>query len=274
MKLSMTPQAVHLTDQYDDGKDARHYTFQLEQPSRESIKPGQFFTLTLPGFGEAAFTYLTSPNEQGCFQALIRRAGLLTRELFNTKTGAVLGYRGPFGSGIWPVEAIKDKSVLFIAGGIGLPPLATAIEALLANGSTIGLIYGSRDSAGQVLKQERKRWREQMPIIETFDHASGNQLSGTPLDHLDTVSRKLGGEPDIVLTCGPEMMMSAVGSCFTSRGLSAEKIWLALERRMHCGVGLCGHCYFGTSYVCTDGPVYSWGEFIKQQCCMGQALSE
>jgi len=267
MKLSMTPQAVHLIDQYDDGENSRHYTFQLAQPTDETIKPGQFFALTLPNFGEAAFTYLTAPDNQGRFQALIRRAGSLTSELFNIQTSTLLGYRGPFGSGLWPIEAIKNRRVLFIAGGIGLPPLATAIEALLENGSNIGLIYGSRDQAGQVLKQEREAWHKQMPIIETFDQASGSQLSGTPLDHLDAISQKLGGEPEAVLTCGPEVMMSAVGDFFTNQGLAKESIWLALERRMHCGIGLCGHCYFGSSYVCTDGPVYSWAEFLKQQNC-------
>jgi anaerobic sulfite reductase subunit B len=268
MTLSMTPQPIHLIDQYDDGENSRHYTFQLAKPTNKSIKPGQFFTITLPNCGEAAFTYLTPPDAQGRFQALIRRAGLLTSKLFETKTGALLGYRGPFGSGLWPIEDIKDKRTLIIAGGIGLPPLATAIEALLANGSKIGLIYGSRDPAGQVLKQERKKWHQLVPIIETFDQATGQQLQGTPLDHLDTIYQKLGGEPEVILTCGPEVMMSAVGDYFANRGLPAGDIWLALERRMHCGVGLCGHCYFGSSYVCTDGPVYSWQAFTKQQKIM------
>ncbi|MCF6281977.1 MAG: FAD/NAD(P)-binding protein [Candidatus Polarisedimenticolaceae bacterium] len=268
MNLSMTPQPIHLVDQYDDGDHSRHYTFQLAQPTSEQIQPGQFFTLTLAGFGEAAFTYLTAPDEQGRFQALIRRAGVLTSQLFKTETGTLLGYRGPFGSGLWPIEEIKEKRVLLIAGGIGLPPLATAIEALLANGSDVGLIYGSRDYAGQVLKQERERWQQQMPMIETFDQAVGDQLSGTPLDHLDAINQQLGGEVEAVLTCGPEVMMQAVGRSFTDRWQSTDNIWLALERRMHCGIGLCGHCYLGSSYVCTDGPVYRWREFLKQQKVM------
>lgn len=267
--ISMTPQPLHLIDQYDDGKDSRHYTFQLAKPATESIKPGQFFTLTLPGYGEAAFTYLTLPDNQGRFQALIRRAGSLTSRLFSYETGTLLGYRGPFGSGGWPIEPLKGKRVLFLAGGIGLPPLATPIEALLTSNSRIGLIYGSRNSAGQVLKQERARWQQQLPILETFDQPSSGQLSGTPLDHLDAITQQLGGEPEAILTCGPEVMMSAASHYFADRGVSAENIWLALERRMHCGVGLCGHCYFGSSTVCTDGPIYSWSEFLKQQRVMG-----
>ncbi|RKX26324.1 MAG: Ni/Fe hydrogenase subunit gamma, partial [Candidatus Zixiibacteriota bacterium] len=27
-------------------------------------------------------------------------------------------------------------------------------------------------------------------------------------------------------------------------------------RNMKCGVGLCGHCQIGPTFVCKDGPVY------------------
>ena len=39
-------------------------------------------------------------------------------------------------------------------------------------------------------------------------------------------------------------------------------IYLSLERRMHCGVGVCNHCAVGSFSVCKDGPVFSW-EQIK-----------
>ena len=270
MKPQMTPQPMHLVDQYDDGEDSRHYSFQLATPHLdENIKPGQFFTLTLPGHGEAAFTYLTLPDHQGRFQALIRKTGSLTNRLFSCETGTLLGYRGPFGSGVWPVKPLKGRRVLFLAGGIGLPPLATVIDQLLAADTPIGLIYGSRNRASQVLRHERERWQQQMPIIETFDQPAAVERAGTPLDHLDTIAQEMDGEPEAVLTCGPEVMMSAVGNFFTDRGVSTESIWLALERRMHCGIGLCGHCYFGSSYVCTDGPVYRWADFLKQQKMLG-----
>jgi NAD(P)H-flavin reductase len=40
------------------------------------------------------------------------------------------------------------------------------------------------------------------------------------------------------------------------RGVPPDAIWVSLERSMKCGVGLCGHCQFGGSFVCKDGPVY------------------
>jgi NAD(P)H-flavin reductase len=39
------------------------------------------------------------------------------------------------------------------------------------------------------------------------------------------------------------------------RGLGAEQIYVSMERNMKCAVGFCGHCQFGPTFVCKDGPV-------------------
>lgn len=263
MKGLMTPQLIRITEIYDDGNASRHFTFEPADGIKHTAKPGQFFTLAIPGHGEAAFTYLSLPDAEGQFKALIRRAGSLTSALFNCDTGNLIGFRGPFGNS-WPAEQLQEKRVLIIAGGIGLPPLAAIADQLASSDTKVALIYGSRSPADQVLKCERSLWHMYMPILETFDHPSnGEQLAGTPLDHVQKIEAKLGGTPEAVLTCGPEVMMNAVGRYFVQNGLSPEKIWLALEKRMHCGIGECGHCYLGSSYVCIDGPVYNWQQLAQ-----------
>jgi NAD(P)H-flavin reductase len=57
--------------------------------------------------------------------------------------------------------------------------------------------------------------------------------------------------------CGPAVMMGAAARELAAAGLAPEAIHMALERRMHCGVGECGHCYVNHRYVCTDGPVFT-----------------
>ncbi|OIQ58431.1 anaerobic sulfite reductase subunit B [Moorella thermoacetica] len=37
-----------------------------------------------------------------------------------------------------------------------------------------------------------------------------------------------------------------------------EQIWVSLERRMHCGLGKCGHCKINDVYVCLEGPVFNY----------------
>jgi len=263
MKGLMTPQTIRIAEIYNDGEASRHFTFEATNGTTHSAKPGQFFTLTLPGYGEAAFTYLSLPDAEGQFKALIRETGSLTSALFKCDIGDIIGFRGPFGNS-WPEEQLHGKRVLIIAGGIGLPPLAAIADHLATDDTQAALIYGSRSPTDQVLKYERSAWHMYMPVLETFDHPSSKkQLTGTPLDHIAEIETKLGGQPEAILTCGPEVMMNAVGHYFVQNGLSPENIWLALERRMHCGVGECGHCYLGSSYVCTDGPVYSWQQLTQ-----------
>ncbi|KYH38492.1 MAG: Cytochrome-c3 hydrogenase, gamma subunit, partial [Candidatus Bathyarchaeota archaeon B23] len=47
------------------------------------------------------------------------------------------------------------------------------------------------------------------------------------------------------------------------RGFSPGSLYCSLERRMRCGVGLCGHCQIGSRYVCLDGPVFSYEELRR-----------
>ncbi len=260
MKGLLTPYPVRIADVYDDGEDARHFTFEpLDSHGIVQASPGQFFMLTLPGAGEAPFTYTGIPDNNGRFDALVRRVGKLTRELLNTRPGQIVGCRGPYGHG-WPVESLTGRT-LVVSGGCGLAPLASVIDALSVSGSPLAVIYGARTPASQVLSRERGRWQGKVTLLETFDiPAPGKARTGTPLVALDEALEALGGDPDAVLTCGPEVMMDHVAAEMVRRGIPPEKIWLSLERRMHCGVGLCGHCYVASTYACRQGPTYRWDE--------------
>jgi NAD(P)H-flavin reductase len=273
MTLSFTPSPVRIVEQYEDGEDARHYTFQLLPPvSPPPVGHGQFFLLSVPGCGEAAFTYVRAPDCDGRFAALIRKTGRLTRALFELELGALLGVRGPFGHG-WPAWALGDPRVLLIAGGCGLAPLAGVLDALSARsaGEAV-LVYGSRNEASQVLRRERARWAERLAVLEAFDQPTERaHLRGTPLALLDQAYARLGGSPSCALVCGPEVMMLRAAQALASSGLATDRIFLSLERRMHCGVGLCGHCYLAHSYVCTDGPTYRYDQLAALSA--GSAVS-
>jgi NAD(P)H-flavin reductase len=260
----LTPTAVRIAAQYDDGEAARHYTFEPLEPSSVNVLPGQFFELTVPGHGEAPFTYVRLPDAQGRFDALVRNVGALTFALFKLPVGSVLGIRGPLGHG-WPMSSLQRKRVLVVGGGCGLAPLAAALDALVDDaGAHTALIYGSRNEAMQVLGAERERWRGRLQVFETYDHPSQPEhTQGLPLARLAPAIAALGGEPDYALVCGPEIMMLGVAAALCARGLSDERIYLSLERRMHCGVGLCGHCYVANSYVCKDGPTYRYDELLS-----------
>lgn len=270
--ISLTPEPVRIAECYDDGKDTRHYRFEImaENSGVERIAPGQFFMLTVPGHGEAPFTYVSLPDDEGFFNALVRKTGDLTAALFKKNTGDVLGYRGALGEP-WPLATLKNKNVLCIAGGCGLAPMAALIDRLSyqlnhqcsdESVNSVVLAYGSKNVDTQVLRRERENWQHELPVFEILEKTSATQQKntwvGNPLTHIDKIIGVSGKEPEVVICCGPEVLMAAAAHNFVARGLSAENIWLSYERRMHCGVGLCGHCYVGHEYVCTQGPVFNW----------------
>ncbi|MBB6343089.1 NAD(P)H-flavin reductase [Pseudomonas fluvialis] len=258
--IDSTPRPMILEDAYADGEDARHFQLRLVDPQATDLaaQPGQFFMLAVPGHGEAPFTYVRAPDAEGRFSALVRRTGQLTEALFELQIGSVLGYRGPLGRG-WPHD-LTGRHVLVIAGGCGLAPLAGLIDAARDNAARLQVIYGARHPGAQVLARERARWRLDLDYLETCDVASPGERSGSPVAHLDEL---LGQNiPDAVLCCGPEPLMLASAEHCLKRGVPAVHIWLSLERRMHCGAGLCGHCHIGASYACVDGPTYNYEQYL------------
>jgi dihydroorotate dehydrogenase electron transfer subunit len=62
---------------------------------------------------------------------------------------------------------------------------------------------------------------------------------------------------DMIFTCGPEVMMKKVLELANTRNI---EIQASLERKMKCGLGLCGSCCIGENNnitVCKDGPVFN-----------------
>jgi anaerobic sulfite reductase subunit B len=281
--LNHIPDAIELVDYIDDGEQARHYQFRLLNINKSSekdiqnntdkhnwqdAKPGQFFMLNVPSIGEAAFTFTEAPNEQGVFRALIRQMGKLTSTLFTLPKGEILGARGPFGRG-WPLDRIGKQNIIIIAGGCGLAPLVNLINGLIGNltdNQQLVLVYGAQSKQAQLLTAERQRWQQQIKIYSTLDEVNEqyslaeNESQGTPVDILDSALASFIKPATTALLCGPEIMMHSAAKLLVKKGIASDDIFLAIERRMHCAVGLCGHCYLNEHYVCKNGPTFSWQE--------------
>ncbi|MGF1718231.1 FAD/NAD(P)-binding protein [Photobacterium chitinilyticum] len=275
---NLTPSAVQLVDFYDDGEHTRHFHFRLlEEPEITThehhakwrhTQTGQFFMLSVPTFGEAPFSFTEVPDENGYFRALIRRMGAVTSELFELEAGQILGARGPFGAG-WPMDEIANKRILAIGGGCGLAPLVSVVNQLIEhqNYTQLSLIYGARSRQTQMLNPERERWQHIIPVFNTIEeggvNGGDNEYMGTPSDILPTVLDSFGELPEVVLLAGPEAMMYSLAEYLVAYGISDHAIYLSIERRMHCAVGTCGHCYIESKYACTDGPTFRWDQLPK-----------
>jgi NAD(P)H-flavin reductase len=60
------------------------------------------------------------------------------------------------------------------------------------------------------------------------------------------------------MVCGPEVMMRFTIRELQKRGMGVNDIYISMERNMKCAVGFCGHCQFGPTFICKDGPVFRY----------------
>jgi NAD(P)H-flavin reductase len=254
----MIPRFVNVRAYHAETADI--FTLRLQPPEGYRFKPGQFNMVYAFGIGEAAISMSGDPEETGELVHTIRAVGSVTNALAKARAGDQVGVRGPFGSA-WPVDEARGNDVVIVCGGIGLAPLRPVICYLLrhrAHYGKITVVVGVRSPADLAFRSEVDHWtqRPDLELLVTVDRAVPGWTGNVGM--VTGLMGQIGMQPDrtIGLTCGPELMMQAVLREFARRGISDDRLYLSLERNMHCAIGSCGHCQFGPKFICMDGPVF------------------
>jgi NAD(P)H-flavin reductase/Fe-S-cluster-containing hydrogenase component 2 len=227
-------------------------------------RPGQFVMVAVPAFAIPPIS-ISRINPDG-LELTIRAAGAATSFLTRLRPGAELALRGPLGRR-WPIEDAAGRDVVIVAGGIGLAPLRGVIDAVLARRERFGdvrLYVGARTPRDRLFVEELDALaaRADLQVRVTVDRAGPEWLGrvGIVTQLFPRPGPGIDGSDVTAFVCGPERMMTATADALGDLGVRPEHTWLTLERRMECGVGLCGHCQLGTRFVCRDGPVFSVAE--------------
>lgn len=241
------------------------FTMRLDSLRPLEHMPGQFVEVTVPGVGEAPVSISSSPDRTGVFELVVRRAGRVTGAMHDTPPCQKVGIRGPFGTHFPVDSAMKGNDVLFIAGGIGLAPLRSAIQYVLNHRKDYGkvtILYGSKTPPERLFLDELTEWaaRPDVTFMETVDRAKSHWRGRIgvitkliPLVQVDPART-------IAVVCGPPVMYKFVVVSLYAADLTDEQIFLSLERRMKCGIGKCGHCQINGIYACMDGPVVNYAD--------------
>jgi NAD(P)H-flavin reductase len=224
------------------------------------FRPGQFNMLYAFGIGEVPISISGNPAAPEPLLHTIRAVGRVSDALARLRPGDTVGVRGPFGTP-WPVADHHGADMVIIAGGVGLAPLRPAVLSVLAERAKFGnvvILYGARSPEDMLFAKELQSWRGRfdLNVQVTVDRATGS-WSGrvgvvTPLIKGGGFDRR----HTVALVCGPEVMMRFAVQTLVEQGVGAERIYVSMERNMKCAVGFCGHCQFGSTFVCKDGPVF------------------
>ncbi len=228
-----------------------------------NFKPGQFVELSIPGYGEAPFAPCSAPGAK-YLELCVRDAGRLTHKLHEMKIGDRVGIRGPYGNG-WPTMAdsksqIANRNLLIVVGGLGLIPLRTLIlgkDKFLDKDAKIQIFYGARLPQEMLFRYEYNQWRAKgVEIRLTVDQLCTDWAGcvGLVPNLFDQFAPIKNAK---AFLCGPPIMYKSTLVKLKEKGFAEEDIFLSLERRMHCGLGVCQHCAVGPYYTCKDGPVFS-----------------
>ncbi len=230
-----------------------------------NYKPGQFVEFSVFGEGEATFCISNSPGTNAAIiECSVKRMGKVTQAIHELDVGDMVGIRGPYGNG-FPLEDLKGKNLLFVAGGIGLAPLRPLINYCLENRSnfkTITIVNGARTSKDLVYKDEYEKWRKGQ---DTFLHLTVDCNEENWTCMVGVVPKILEEikptcRDSVAIVCGPPVMIKFTLPVLLKLGFCPEAIITTLEMKMKCGLGKCGRCNIGNLYICKDGPVFSYAQ--------------
>ncbi len=242
------------------------FTLELEPPSGEfKFLPGQFTMVYAFGIGEVPISISSSASQTGTILQTIRRTGAVTHALGRLKSGDYVGIRGPYGTP-WPMDEVKGRDLLIIGGGIGLAPLRPAIYHALENRADykrVVILYGTRTPDDILFEKEQKAWgdRTDTSTLMTVDAADRGWNGAVGV--VTRLIGRVGFDPanTTAMVCGPEIMMTVTAErLMEGHSMAPENIYVTMERNMKCAIGVCGHCQFGSKFICTDGAVFRFPE--------------
>lgn len=234
-----------------------------------SFKTGQFAEYSVFGEGESTFCIASPHTRKGYVECTFRQVGRVTSALANLEEGDIMGFRGPYGN-TFPIEQWKGKNLVFIAGGIALPPMRSVIWTCLDNRKDykdVTIFYGAKTSNDLVYKNELKEWEERSDIklYTTVDPGGETPEWKGEVGFVPSIVEKFApvAENTVAVVCGPPIMIKNTFPVLKKLGFTDENIYTTLENRMKCGFGKCGRCNVGKTYVCKDGPVFTAAQLAE-----------
>ena len=243
-----------------------------ERVARAAL-PGQFVIVRADEGGERIpLTIADYDVEAGTVTIVTQTIGHSTKKICSLNEGdSLVDFAGPLGRPSefvhMPLEELRSRKYLFIAGGVGTAPVYPQVKWLKQQGVECDVIIGSK-SANTLIYVDKMEAVGNVHIA-TDDGTVGYKGMVTGL--MTELVEKEGRTYDECVCIGPMIMMKFV--CLATKNWNLQTT-VSLNALMVDGTGMCGACRVSvggkTLFTCVDGPEFDghqvdFDEAIRRQ---------
>lgn len=251
-----------------------YYMDILAPRTARSCQPGQFVIVKIDEAGERIpLTICDYDRAQGTVAIVFQTVGASTKRMALLEEGdSFRDFAGPLGCPSelihQPVEELRQKKLLFVAGGVGTAPVYPQVKWLHEQGVKADCIIGARNKSLVILEQEMKQVAENL-YVATDDGSYG--FHGNVNDQIKELVQNQGHTYDLVVAIGPLVMMKFVS--ILTKELQIPTV-VSMNPIMVDGTGMCGACRLSVGgeikFACVDGPEFDghlvdFDQAIKRQ---------
>jgi ferredoxin--NADP+ reductase len=239
-----------------------------------SCNPGQFVIVKLDEKGERIpLTICDYNKETGTVTIVFQTLGASTEKMAELKVeDSFRDFTGPLGCASEfiseNIEELKNKKILFVAGGVGTAPVYPQVKWLHENGIDADVIMGSKTKDMLILEDEMRAVAGNLYV--TTDDGS-YERKGMVTEVIKDLVNNQGNKYDVVVAIGPMIMMKFVSLLTKELGIPTI---VSLNPIMVDGTGMCGACRVSiggqVKFACVDGPEFdghlvNFDEAMKRQ---------
>ena len=245
-----------------------------ERVARAAL-PGQFVIVRSDESSERIpLTIADYDVEAGTVTIVIQTIGMSTQKICALEVGESLAdFAGPLGRPSefvdMPLEELRRRKYLFVAGGVGTAPVYPQVKWLHEHGVECDVIIGSKSKDLLIYADEMSKVGK--IHIATDDGSEGFKGMVTAL--MKELIEVEGREYDECVCIGPMIMMKFV--CLTTKPW-ALKTTVSLNALMVDGTGMCGACRVSvggkTLFTCVDGPEFDGHQVDFDEAMRRQAM--
>ena len=241
-----------------------------------SAKPGQFVIVRVGDEGERIpLTIADYSVEEGWVQIVIQSLGASTRKIVALEEGdSLTDFAGPLGNPSdfvkESMEEVRERKMLFIAGGVGAAPVYPQVKWLRERGVEVDVIIGAKRKDMLIFDEQMGAVASNL-YVATDDGSAG--FHGLVTDLMKELIDNQGKKYDQVVAIGPMIMMKFVALATKPYGI---KTIVSLNSIMVDGTGMCGACRVTvagrTRFACVEGPEFDGHEVDFDEAMRRQGM--